>query len=169
MMTCCLHMWSYNTATWKYFKTSQNEFKQLHVAFGKWFLLAPKIVPVSDTKYGLLFQSMIGHCIGAAGALEAIATIKAITTGWLHPTINQFVSCLLAWQSLTNNYIDEPCFSFWCANIILINVIAVFTFFFQKYERINSIFMAILLAEYRPWCYNWHGAKYKEATRSACW
>ena len=37
-------------------------------------------------------QSMIGHCLGAAGGLEAIATIKAITTGWVHPTINQFVS-----------------------------------------------------------------------------
>ncbi|XP_020582057.1 3-oxoacyl-[acyl-carrier-protein] synthase I, chloroplastic-like isoform X2 [Phalaenopsis equestris] len=35
-------------------------------------------------------KSMIGHCLGAAGALEAIATIKAITTGWLHPTINQY-------------------------------------------------------------------------------
>lgn len=35
-------------------------------------------------------KSMIGHALGAAGALEAIATIKAITTGWLHPTINQF-------------------------------------------------------------------------------
>lgn len=35
-------------------------------------------------------KSMIGHTLGAAGALEAIATIKAITTGWLHPTINQF-------------------------------------------------------------------------------
>ncbi|CAH1440731.1 unnamed protein product [Lactuca virosa] len=35
-------------------------------------------------------KSMIGHCMGAAGALEAIATIKAIQTGWLHPTINQF-------------------------------------------------------------------------------
>lgn len=34
---------------------------------------------------------MIGHCLGAAGGLEAIATVKAITTGWLHPTINQFV------------------------------------------------------------------------------
>jgi 3-oxoacyl-[acyl-carrier-protein] synthase II len=33
---------------------------------------------------------MIGHCLGAAGGLEAIATIKAIETGWLHPTINQF-------------------------------------------------------------------------------
>jgi hypothetical protein len=35
---------------------------------------------------------MIGHCLGAAGGLEAIATIKSITTGWVHPTINQFVS-----------------------------------------------------------------------------
>ncbi|KAL9232258.1 hypothetical protein vseg_007386 [Gypsophila vaccaria] len=35
-------------------------------------------------------KSMIGHCLGAAGGLEAIATIKACTTGWLHPTINQF-------------------------------------------------------------------------------
>ncbi|KAJ1292172.1 hypothetical protein BS78_02G371900 [Paspalum vaginatum] len=35
-------------------------------------------------------KSMIGHCLGAAGGLEAIATIKAITTGWVHPTINQF-------------------------------------------------------------------------------
>ncbi|XP_058100491.1 3-oxoacyl-[acyl-carrier-protein] synthase I, chloroplastic-like [Magnolia sinica] len=35
-------------------------------------------------------KSMIGHGLGAAGGLEAIATIKAINTGWLHPTINQF-------------------------------------------------------------------------------
>ncbi|XP_076945209.1 3-oxoacyl-[acyl-carrier-protein] synthase I, chloroplastic-like [Bidens hawaiensis] len=35
-------------------------------------------------------KSMIGHCLGAAGGLEAIATIKAIQTGWVHPTINQF-------------------------------------------------------------------------------
>ncbi|KAJ4964733.1 hypothetical protein NE237_016582 [Protea cynaroides] len=35
-------------------------------------------------------KSMIGHSLGASGALEAIATVKAITTGWLHPTINQF-------------------------------------------------------------------------------
>ncbi|CAL1386553.1 unnamed protein product [Linum trigynum] len=34
-------------------------------------------------------KSMIGHALGAAGGLEAIATIKAITTGWVHPTINQ--------------------------------------------------------------------------------
>ena len=35
---------------------------------------------------------MIGHCLGAAGGLEAIATVEAITTGLVHPTINQFVS-----------------------------------------------------------------------------
>ncbi|GAU47377.1 hypothetical protein TSUD_83100 [Trifolium subterraneum] len=35
-------------------------------------------------------KSMIGHCLGAAGGLEAIATVKAITTGWVHPSINQF-------------------------------------------------------------------------------
>lgn len=33
-------------------------------------------------------KSMIGHCLGAAGAIEAIATIKAIQTGIVHPTIN---------------------------------------------------------------------------------
>nr|GMD03322.1 3-oxoacyl-[acyl-carrier-protein] synthase I, chloroplastic-like [Ipomoea batatas] len=35
-------------------------------------------------------KSLIGHGLGASGGLEAIATIKAITTGWLHPTINQY-------------------------------------------------------------------------------
>jgi 3-oxoacyl-[acyl-carrier-protein] synthase II len=33
-------------------------------------------------------KSMTGHCLGAAGGIEAIATIKAIQTGMLHPTIN---------------------------------------------------------------------------------
>ncbi|GJZ67880.1 3-oxoacyl-[acyl-carrier-protein] synthase 2 [Tanacetum coccineum] len=35
-------------------------------------------------------KSMIGHCMGGAGGLEAIATIKGIQTRWLHPTINQY-------------------------------------------------------------------------------
>lgn len=51
-------------------------------------------MPFADKQFVLflnLLQSMIGHCLGAAGGLEAIATVKAITTGWLHPTINQFV------------------------------------------------------------------------------
>jgi len=33
-------------------------------------------------------KSMIGHTLGAAGGLEAIATIQAIRTGMVHPTIN---------------------------------------------------------------------------------
>jgi 3-oxoacyl-[acyl-carrier-protein] synthase II len=33
-------------------------------------------------------KSMVGHCLGAAGGVEAIATVKAIETGMLHPTIN---------------------------------------------------------------------------------
>ncbi|MEN9343826.1 MAG: 3-oxoacyl-[acyl-carrier-protein] synthase I,chloroplastic [Chlamydiota bacterium] len=33
-------------------------------------------------------KSMIGHCLGAAGGLEAVATIQAIITGEVHPTIN---------------------------------------------------------------------------------
>ena len=48
-----------------------------------------------------LFQSMIGHCLGASGGLEAIATVKAITTGWLHPSINQFV-CVRSFPSYKN-------------------------------------------------------------------
>lgn len=33
-------------------------------------------------------KSMTGHSLGAAGGIEAIATIKAIKTGIVHPTIN---------------------------------------------------------------------------------
>lgn len=33
-------------------------------------------------------KSMIGHTLGAAGGIEAIATVKAITDGVVHPTIN---------------------------------------------------------------------------------
>ncbi len=33
-------------------------------------------------------KSMVGHCLGAAGGIEAITTIMAIQTGKLHPTIN---------------------------------------------------------------------------------
>ena len=33
-------------------------------------------------------KSMLGHCLGAAGGVEAIATIKAIQTKKLHPSIN---------------------------------------------------------------------------------
>jgi 3-oxoacyl-(acyl-carrier-protein) synthase len=33
-------------------------------------------------------KSMIGHLMGAAGAVEAIACVKSLETGWVHPTIN---------------------------------------------------------------------------------
>lgn len=33
-------------------------------------------------------KSMVGHCLGAASAIEAVATLQAIRTGKLHPTIN---------------------------------------------------------------------------------
>lgn len=33
-------------------------------------------------------KSMIGHCLGAAGGMEAVATVKAIEKQKLHPTIN---------------------------------------------------------------------------------
>lgn len=51
----------------------------------------------SDTKHIKMnaTKSLIGHCLGAAGGMEAIATIKAIESGWVHPTLNQ------------NNLIDE--------------------------------------------------------------
>ena len=49
-----------------------------------WTLLgdhAPKVA-ISANK------SMLGHTLGAAGAIEAIATIQAIRTGCIPPTIN---------------------------------------------------------------------------------
>lgn len=39
-------------------------------------------IPISSTK------SMIGHALGAAGALEAVPCIRSITDGIVHPTIN---------------------------------------------------------------------------------
>ncbi|XP_010939869.2 3-oxoacyl-[acyl-carrier-protein] synthase II, chloroplastic isoform X1 [Elaeis guineensis] len=33
-------------------------------------------------------KSMIGHLLGAAGAVEAIAAVQAIRTGWVHPNVN---------------------------------------------------------------------------------
>ena len=39
-------------------------------------------IPISSTK------SMIGHLLGGSGAVEAVACIKTISTGVIHPTIN---------------------------------------------------------------------------------
>jgi 3-oxoacyl-[acyl-carrier-protein] synthase II len=54
------------------------ETRAIHAVLGKH---AHK-VPISSTK------SMIGHLIGAAGAVELIACVKSLETGMLHPTIN---------------------------------------------------------------------------------
>ncbi|KAH7284971.1 hypothetical protein KP509_33G004900 [Ceratopteris richardii] len=53
------------------------EYKALMKVFGQ----NPEL-KVNSTK------SMIGHLLGAAGAVEAVATVQAIRTGWIHPTIN---------------------------------------------------------------------------------
>jgi 3-oxoacyl-[acyl-carrier-protein] synthase II len=34
-------------------------------------------------------KSMVGHCLGAAGGIEALATVMSVATGMVHPTINQ--------------------------------------------------------------------------------
>ncbi|NGX44401.1 MAG: 3-oxoacyl-[acyl-carrier-protein] synthase 2 [Candidatus Anoxychlamydiales bacterium] len=54
------------------------EIRAIKKAFGS----HTKNVKINATK------SITGHCLGAASAVEAIATIKAILTGMLHPTIN---------------------------------------------------------------------------------
>lgn len=33
-------------------------------------------------------KSMIGHCLGAAGAIECVATVLQLYKGFLHPSIN---------------------------------------------------------------------------------
>ena len=40
-------------------------------------------IPISSTK------SMVGHMMGAAGAVEAVACVMTIKDGIIHPTINQ--------------------------------------------------------------------------------
>ena len=54
------------------------ELEAIHKVFGS----HTKKIKINATK------SMIGHCLGAAGGLEAVATIQAIRRGMLHPTIN---------------------------------------------------------------------------------
>ncbi|CAN6451372.1 unnamed protein product [Victoria cruziana] len=54
-----------------------SEFKAMIRCFGQ----NPEL-RVNSTK------SMIGHLLGAAGGVEAVATIQAIRSGWVHPNIN---------------------------------------------------------------------------------
>lgn len=55
-----------------------SETKMIKVAFGE----HAKSLKISSTK------SMIGHCIGGAGAIEAIVSIKAMQDGYYPPTLN---------------------------------------------------------------------------------
>lgn len=54
------------------------ETKMLHIAFGE----AAKKLHISSTK------SMTGHCLGNAGALEAMVCVKAIEDSYIPATIN---------------------------------------------------------------------------------
>lgn len=53
------------------------ETKAIHLALGE----AAKQVKVSSTK------SMIGHLLGAAGAVEMVACVKMMEEGYIHPTV----------------------------------------------------------------------------------
>lgn len=55
-----------------------SETKAIKVVFGEHAYR----VPVSSTK------SMVGHALGGAGAIEAMACVKTISEGVIHPTIN---------------------------------------------------------------------------------
>ena len=54
------------------------EVKAIHSVFKE----HSKLVKVSSTK------SMLGHCLGAAAAIEAIVAIQTINEGLIHPTVN---------------------------------------------------------------------------------
>lgn len=54
------------------------ETKAIKTVFGEYAYR----VPVSSTK------SMVGHALGGGGAIEAVACVKTITDGVIHPTIN---------------------------------------------------------------------------------
>jgi 3-oxoacyl-[acyl-carrier-protein] synthase II len=56
----------------------RSETKAIKVALGE----HARTVAISSTK------SMIGHCLGASGAIEAVATVMTIVDGVIPPTIN---------------------------------------------------------------------------------
>lgn len=56
----------------------RTETKAIRAVFGDY----AREVPVSSTK------SMVGHLMGAAGAVEAVVCVKTLESGVIHPTIN---------------------------------------------------------------------------------
>ena len=61
--------------------TPQNDTVEIGALRGVFGRRLPAI-PVSSTK------SQVGHCLGAAGAIEAVATVLALEEGLLPPTVN---------------------------------------------------------------------------------
>ncbi|MDD6733365.1 MAG: beta-ketoacyl-[acyl-carrier-protein] synthase family protein [Lachnospiraceae bacterium] len=59
-------------------KNDQSEFLSLHTVFDE----TNDDLSVSSTK------AMVGHCLGAAGSVEAVFSIKALTEGVVPPTVN---------------------------------------------------------------------------------
>ena len=55
----------------------------VEIAIKRLFQDAAYRIPVSSTK------GMIGHALGASGALEAVACVKTIVDRRIHPTVNQ--------------------------------------------------------------------------------
>ena len=55
-----------------------SETNAIKAVFGK----KAKTIPISSTK------SMIGHSLGASGAIEAVAAVRTINEGVIHPTVN---------------------------------------------------------------------------------
>ena len=56
----------------------KSETKAIKIVFGE----KAYDIPISATK------SMVGHLLGASGVVEAVATVKTIEEGVIHPTIN---------------------------------------------------------------------------------
>jgi 3-oxoacyl-[acyl-carrier-protein] synthase II len=72
------------------------ETRMLKIAFGEY----AKTLKISSTK------SMTGHCIGAAGAVEAIISIKGMLEGFYPPTLNLENPDIE--QGCDLNYLPEP-------------------------------------------------------------
>jgi 3-oxoacyl-(acyl-carrier-protein) synthase len=44
--------------------------------------------PPADFPFINSTKSMIGHCLGAAGALESVAVVLQLLRGFVHPSVN---------------------------------------------------------------------------------
>ncbi|KAI3993380.1 hypothetical protein MKX01_010123 [Papaver californicum] len=76
-------------------------------------------------------KSMIGHLVGVAGAVEAVALVQAIRMGWVHPNVNHenpeegVVSSLL-WSKIMLSFMTF----FWSDCMVPFELIAYFRTWF---------------------------------------